>query len=58
MLVDDKYFADYSDEGTFDGDGENFTHIAHCWRLDADWCPRYVAWGQRGVHTASTALFG
>ena len=36
----------------------NFTQIPHCWRVDADWCPSYVGWGQERVNTAATALFG
>jgi hypothetical protein len=56
ILVDSKYFASESDEAI--PTGENFTQAPHCWRLDADWCPRYVAWGQQGIRTASTALFG
>ena len=116
VLVDKKYFADYSgDPPTFDGDGGNFTQarrrrracltphpprthphpppptphpppptpspadpargeaaacdwrpdppsaaaqLPHCWRLDADWCPDYVRWGQAHVNSTATALFG
>ena len=97
VLVDKKYFADYSGEPpTFDGDGGNFTQVRrrhqlcliprhplpsrsrtgrgcscdwrphspsvaqlpHCWRIDADWCPDYVRWGQEHVNTTATALFG
>ena len=107
VLVDKKYFADYSgDPPTFDGDGGNFTQVRrrrraclthppppptpthplpsrpraagarlqlaigglthprpgsqlpHCWRLDADWCPDYVRWGQAHVNATATALFG
>ena len=59
VLVDKQYFADYSgDPPTFDGDGGNFTQLPHCWRLDADWCPDYVRWGQEHVNTTATALFG
>ena len=32
--------------------------VAHCWRIDADLCGHYVAWGAARVDTLATSLFG